>query len=140
MLTSLSLVVPHSNQSFAESPNATQGQEKVVPQGNDPPGSDNEDQSKPMIKHNGAIKTASDWRPGHLHAGTKEEVIPPPGSPGSEHPNVQSRYGKNLTSKAKMMTMMMRPTIPEGPYLTTLTQSGDESKQDKNEDNEKDCA
>jgi hypothetical protein len=96
-VVSLSLMVPHSNQSFAASPNATQGQEKTVPQGNDPPGNDNEDQSKPMTKHKGVIKPPQTGDQGiytqapNPNAGTDEEVIPPPGSPGSEHPNVQSR-------------------------------------------------
>jgi len=43
VLTTLSLVTAHSNQTFAASPNATQGPEKTVPQGKDPPDNDNED-------------------------------------------------------------------------------------------------
>jgi hypothetical protein len=42
VLTTFSLMMAHSNQSFAASPNATEGPEKTVPQGKDPPGNDNE--------------------------------------------------------------------------------------------------
>jgi len=97
MLTTLSLVVAHSNQTLAAPPNETQEQEKTVPQGNDPPGNDNDAQTNPTIKHQGVIKPPPTGDQGiytqapNPNAGTKEEVIPPPGSPGSEHPNVQSR-------------------------------------------------
>src|SRR5262245_41344499 len=95
-LTTLTLVIAQSNQIFAASPNA-QGGEKTVPQGKDPPGADNEDQSNPTTEHKGVIvppKTGDQGiytqapNPG---AGTKEEVIPPPGSPGSDQPNVEPR-------------------------------------------------
>src|SRR5262245_11902331 len=56
VLTTLSLVVAHSNQIFAASPNAAGGPGKTVPQGNDPPGNDNEDQSNSTTKHKGVIK------------------------------------------------------------------------------------
>ena len=56
VLTTLSLVVAHSNQTFAASPNAAQVQEKTVPQGKDPPGADSEDQSSSTTKHKGVIK------------------------------------------------------------------------------------
>src|SRR5215468_4185102 len=97
VLTTLSLVVAHSNQTFAASPNAAQVQEKTVPQGKDPPGADNEDQSNSTTKHKGVIKPPQTGDEGiytqapNPNAGTNEEVIPPPGSQGSEHPNAQSR-------------------------------------------------
>ena len=88
VLTALSLVVAH---------NAAGGPEKTLPQGNDPPGNDNEDQSNSTTKHKGVIKPPQTGDEGiytqapNPNAGTEEEVIPPPGSPGSEHPNAQSR-------------------------------------------------
>src|SRR5262252_9586895 len=96
VLTTLSLMVAHSNQTIVASPDATQGQEKTVPQGKDPPGADNEDQSNSTTKHKGVIKPPQTGDQGiytqapNPNAGTKEEVIPPPGSPGSEHPNGQA--------------------------------------------------
>ena len=84
VLTTLSLVVAHSNQTFVASPDATQGQEKTVPQGNDPPGNDNEDQSNSTTKHKGVIKPPQTGDEGiytqapNPNAGTEEEVIPPP--------------------------------------------------------------
>ncbi len=69
--------------------------EKTVPQGKDAPG--NEDQSKPTTEHKGVIKPPQTGDQGiytqvpNPNAGTKEEVIPPSGSPGSEHPNVEPR-------------------------------------------------
>jgi hypothetical protein len=97
VLTTLSFVMDHSNQTFAASPDATQGSEKTVPQEKDQPGADNEDQSNSTTKHKGVIKPPQTGDEGiytqapNPNAGTEEEVIPPPGSPGSEHPNVQSR-------------------------------------------------
>jgi len=91
VLTTLSLVVAHSNRTFAASPNAAQVQEKTVPQGKDPPGADNEDQSNSTTKHKGVIKPPRTGDEGiytqasNPHAGTEEEVIPPSGPP------VQSR-------------------------------------------------
>src|SRR5262249_52430674 len=87
VLTALSLVVAHSNQTFATSPNAAQVQEKTVPQGKDPPGADNEDQSNSTTKHKGVIKppqTGNEGiytQPPNPNARTEEEVIPLPGSP-----------------------------------------------------------
>jgi hypothetical protein len=95
LLATLSLAVAHSNQIFAASPDATEGPEKTVPQGKDAPG--NEDQSKPTTEHKGVIKPPQTGDQGiytqvpNPNAGTKEEVIPPSGSPGSEHPNVEPR-------------------------------------------------
>jgi len=95
VVAALSLVVAHSNQTFGASPDAIQVQEKAVPQGKDPPG--NEDQPNSTTEHKGVIKPPQTGDQGiytqapNPNAGTKEEVIPPPGSPGSEQPNVQSR-------------------------------------------------
>ena len=92
VLTTFSLMMAHSNQSFAASPNATEGPEKTVPQGKDPPGADNEDQSNPTTEHKGVIKPPKTGDQGiytqapNPNAGTKEEVILPP-----EHPNVEPR-------------------------------------------------
>jgi hypothetical protein len=96
VLTTLSLVMPHSNQSFAASPDA-EGAEKTIPQGEDPPGSDNGDEANPTTEHKGIIKPPKTGDQGiytqapNPNAGTKEEVIPPPGSPGSDQPNVEPR-------------------------------------------------
>jgi hypothetical protein len=95
LLATLSLAVAQSNQTYAASANAIQGPEKTVPQGNDPPGNDNEDQSKATTEHKAVIKPPQTGDQGiytqapNPNAGTKEEVIPPPGS--SEQPNVESR-------------------------------------------------
>ena len=91
VLTALSLVVAHSNQTFATLPNAAQVQEKTVPLGKGPPGADNEDQSNSTTKHKGVIKPPQTGDEGiytqapNPNAGTEEEVIPPSGPP------VQSR-------------------------------------------------
>jgi hypothetical protein len=97
LLTTLSLVMAHSNQTFAASPNAAEGTEEAVPQGKDPPGNDNEDQSSPTTEHKGVIEPPPTGDQGiytqvpNPNAGTKKEVIPPPGTPGSKHPNVEPR-------------------------------------------------
>jgi hypothetical protein len=92
VLTTLSLMMPQSHPTFAASPNVAEGPEKTVPQGKDPPGADNEDQSNPTTEHKGVIKPPKTGDQGiytqapNPNAGTKEEVIPPP-----EHPNVEPR-------------------------------------------------
>jgi hypothetical protein len=97
MLTTLSLLTPHSNQACAASTNAAEEPEKTFPQGKDPPGNDNEDQSKPATKHKGVITPPNTGDEGiytqapNPNAGTKEEVIPPPGSPESGQPNAEPR-------------------------------------------------
>jgi hypothetical protein len=97
VLTALSLVIVQSNQVFAASTDAKEGAEKTVPQGKDPPGADNEDQSNPTVEHKGVIMPPKTGDQGiytqapNPNAGTKEEVIPPPGAPGSENPNVEPR-------------------------------------------------
>ena len=97
VLTTFSLMMAHSNQSFAASPNATEGPEKTVPQGKDPPGNDNEDHSNPTTEHKGVIKPPQTGDEGiytqapNPNAGTEEEVIPPPGTPESQQPKVEPR-------------------------------------------------
>ena len=97
MFTTFFVGTPQSSLTFAASPDAIQVQEKAVPQGKDPPGNDNEDQSNPTTEQKGAIRPPQTGDLGiytqapNPNAGTKEEVIPPPGSRGSEHPNVESR-------------------------------------------------
>ena len=97
VLTTFSLIMAHSNPIFAASPKAAEEPEKTVPQGKDPPGNDNGDHSKATTKHKGFIKPPKTGDEGiytqvpNPNAGTKEEVIPPPGTPGSEHQNVEPR-------------------------------------------------
>ena len=92
VLMTLSLGLAHSSHAFAASSNAAGGPEKTVPQGTDPPGTDNEDQPNTTTEHKGVIKPPQTDDQGiytqvpNPNAGTNEEVIPPPSSPGSEHP------------------------------------------------------
>jgi hypothetical protein len=97
LIAALVLITSHDGQVLAASPNDPQTPEKTVPQGTDPPGADNEDQSNATTKHKGVIKPPQTGDEGiytqapNPDAGTEEEVIPPPGTPGSEHPNVEPR-------------------------------------------------
>jgi hypothetical protein len=97
ILTTLSLVIAQSGQIFAASADGTERAEKTVPQGKDPPGADNEDQSNSTTEHKGVITPPKTGDQGiytqapNPNAGTKEEVIPPPGSPGSDQQNVEPR-------------------------------------------------
>jgi hypothetical protein len=97
VFTAVSLVTPYNEQIFAASPDAAEGPEKTVPQGKDPPGNDNEDHSNPTTEHKGVIKPPQTGDEGiytqapNPNAGTEEEVIPPPGTPESQHPNVEPR-------------------------------------------------
>ena len=71
--------------------------EKTVPQGEDPPGVDDEQPAGPLIERNGVItpppigdeEIYTDDVP-NPEAGHDEEVIPPPGTPGAD-PNVEPR-------------------------------------------------
>jgi hypothetical protein len=82
---------------LAASPNDPQTPEKTAPQGTDPPGADDDAQSSPSTKREGVItpsKTGDEGIYTHApkpNAGTEEEVIPAPGTPGSEQPNVEPR-------------------------------------------------
>ena len=97
LLTALVLIASQDGQVRAASPSTTQTPEKTVPQGTDPPGADDDVQSSPTTKHKGVITPPKTGDEGiytqapNPNAGTKEEVIPPPGTPGSEHPNVEPR-------------------------------------------------
>jgi hypothetical protein len=97
VLTALSLVIVHSNQVFAASTDTTEGAEKTVPQGTDPAGADSGEQPNLTPQHKGVIEPPTTGDEGiytqapNPNAGTKEEVIPPPGTPGSEHPDVEPR-------------------------------------------------
>jgi hypothetical protein len=71
--------------------------ERTVPQGQDPPGADNGEQQTPRAKHKGVIPPPQTGDEGiytqapNPDAGHEEDVIPPPGTPGGEHPNVEPR-------------------------------------------------
>jgi hypothetical protein len=93
MLVSLTLFVAPQF-AFAASP-AADTPEKSVPQGNDPPGTD-DNQIAPPAEHKGVITPPPTGDEG-IHtevpnpdAGHEKEVIPPPGSPGGD-PNVEPR-------------------------------------------------
>jgi hypothetical protein len=82
-----------SELTFASSRAHAQG--TTVPQGNDPPGPD-EEQSAPPVEHKGVItpppvgdKDIYTKVP-NPEAGHEKEVIPPPGTPGGD-PNVEPR-------------------------------------------------
>lgn len=68
--------------------------EKTIPQGNDPPGTDEE--PAPPAEHKGVIPPPPVGDEGiytkvpNPEAGHDKEVIPPPGSPGGD-PNVEPR-------------------------------------------------
>jgi hypothetical protein len=97
LIAALAVIASHDGQVLAASPNAPQTPEKTVPQGTDPPGADNEDQSNATTEHEGVIKPPQTGDEGiytqapNPNAGTKEEVIPPPGTPGSKNPDVEPR-------------------------------------------------
>jgi hypothetical protein len=70
-------------------------QEKTIPQGEDPPGTD-EEQTAPPTEHKGVIPPPPVADEGiytkvpNPGAGHEKEVIPPPGTPGGD-PNVEPR-------------------------------------------------
>jgi Protein of unknown function, DUF488 len=70
--------------------------EKTIPQGEDPPGTDEEQQTAPPAEHKGVIPPPPMGDEGiytkvpNPEAGHDKEVIPPPGSPG-ENPNIEPR-------------------------------------------------
>ena len=64
--------------------------EQAAPQGEDPPGADDDAATPPPVEHNGVITPPPTGDEG-IHteapvpdAGNDEEVIPPPGTPGGE--------------------------------------------------------
>ena len=79
---------------FAASPDDTT--EKTIPQGQDPPGADEERTTQPSAERQGVIKPPPVGDEDILteapnpEAGHKEEVIPAPGSPGGD-PNIEPR-------------------------------------------------
>ena len=62
--------------------------DKTIPQGEDPPGTDEDQQSPPTAQHKGVIPPPPMGDEGiytkvpNPEAGHEKEVIPPPGSPG----------------------------------------------------------
>jgi hypothetical protein len=70
--------------------------ERSVPQGKDPPGTDEEQRTTPPAEHKGVIPPPPVGDEGiytkvpNPEAGHEKEVIPPPGSPGGD-PNVEPR-------------------------------------------------
>jgi hypothetical protein len=70
--------------------------EKTVPQGEDPPGTNEEQRTLPPTEHKGVITPPPVGDEGiytkvpNPEAGHEKEVIPPPGSPGGD-PNVEPR-------------------------------------------------
>jgi hypothetical protein len=70
--------------------------EKTIPQGKDPPGTDEEQRGAPPAEHEGVIPPPSVGDEGiytevpNPEAGHDKEVIPPPGSPGGD-PNIEPR-------------------------------------------------
>jgi hypothetical protein len=70
--------------------------EKTVPQGEDPPGTDEEQRTAPPAEHKGVITPPPVGDEGiytkvpNPEPGNKKEVIPPPGSPGGD-PGIEPR-------------------------------------------------
>ena len=70
--------------------------EKTIPQGKDPPATDEEQPTAPPAEHKGVIPPPPVGDVGiytkvpNPEAGHEKEVIPPPGSPGGD-PNVEPR-------------------------------------------------
>src|SRR4026208_1368121 len=64
--------------------------EKTIPQGKDPPGTDEEQRTAPPAEHKGVIPPPPVGDEGiytkvpNPEAGHEKEVIPPPGSPGGD--------------------------------------------------------
>ena len=70
--------------------------EKTIPQGKDPPGTNEEQRAAPPAEHKGVIPPPPVGDEGiyttvpNPEAGHEKEVIPPPGSPGGD-PNIEPR-------------------------------------------------
>jgi hypothetical protein len=82
---------------FAASTGDTHGAvERTIPQGKDPPGTDEEQGTAPPAEHKGVIPPPPVGDEGiytkvpNPEAGHEKEVIPPPGTPGGD-PNVEPR-------------------------------------------------
>jgi hypothetical protein len=71
-------------------------QDQTIPQGQDPPGTDEQQQTAPPAEHKGVIPPPPVGDKGiytevpNPEAGHEKEVIPPPGTPGGD-PNVEPR-------------------------------------------------
>ena len=65
--------------------------EKTIPQGKDPPGTDEEQRTAPPAEHTPPVGDEGIYtKVPNPEAGHEKEVIPPPGSPGGD-PNVEPR-------------------------------------------------
>ena len=91
------IFLPCLGPAFAVSRDGTQeAVEKTIPQGQDPPGTDEERQTAPPAEHKGVIPPPPMGDEGiytkvpNPEAGHEKEVIPPPDSPGG-NPNVEPR-------------------------------------------------
>jgi hypothetical protein len=87
LLAVLAMLAPslHGGYALAAPP------EQAAPQGEDPPGADDEaSQTPPPLEHNGVITPPPTGDEGihtdapNPNAGHDEEVIPPPGTPGGD--------------------------------------------------------
>ncbi len=80
----------------ASSPDTRETGDKTIPQGEDPPGTDEEQQTAPPAEHKGVIPPPPMGDEGiytkvpNPEAGHDKEVIPPPDSPGG-NPNIEPR-------------------------------------------------
>jgi hypothetical protein len=94
LFTALTLVSLHEDQVFAARSGSSEASEKTIRQA---PSADDDVQSSPTTRHKGVITPPKTGDEGiytqapNPNAGTNEEVIPPPGTPGSGHPNVEPR-------------------------------------------------
>ena len=86
VLAAFTLLVP----SFTAGHTLAAQPEQAAPQGEDPPGADDDAATPPPVEHNGVITPPPTGDEG-IHteapapdAGNDEEVIPPPGTPGGE--------------------------------------------------------
>ena len=86
VLAAFTLLVP----SFTAGHTLAAQPEQAAPQGEDPPGADDDAATPPPAEHNGVITPPPTGDEG-IHteapapdAGNDEEVIPPPGTPGGE--------------------------------------------------------
>src|SRR5262245_55414987 len=91
------VLIPLAYPSYSASSVMTrEAAEKTIPEGEDPPGTDEEQRTAPPAEHKGVIPPPPMGDEGiytkvpNPEAGHDKEVIPPPGSPGV-NPNVEPR-------------------------------------------------
>ena len=91
------VLIPLAYPSYSASSVMTrEAAEKTIPQGEDPPGTDEEQRTAPPAEHKDVIPPPPMGDEGiytkvpNPEAGHDKEVIPPPGSPGV-NPNVEPR-------------------------------------------------